>query len=219
MKMPRPVSLSIAAVLLGAPAHAQDRTAGIDSIFSFATTATPGCAVGVSRRGEVVANRAYGLADVERRVPMSPGSRFDIGSTQKQFTAAELQALDGRYESRELGTVFEIVPGASGLVMRFERSPERSIELAPVERDTYMRSMMVVRFRRDGSGKVTGFDYGNPVVRSIAFTRLGARTPGAAAAAPAIPASPAPRLEGLAGEYRLAAGRTLAVTLDGRSGT
>jgi hypothetical protein len=89
-----------------------------------------------------------------------------------------------------------------------------------------MRSLMVVRFRRDGSGKVVGFDYGNPVVRSIAFTRLGARTPGSAtaarppappAAAPAGPASPAPRLEGLAGEYELAAGRTLAVTLqDGR---
>jgi len=555
METLRPVSLAIAAALLGTPAHAQDRTAGIDSIFSFATTATPGCAVGVSRRGEVVANRAYGLADVERRVPMSPGSRFDIGSTQKQFTAAavlllaeegrlslsddirkhlpelpdyghvvtvdhlithtggirdwtgllpmapegtdvltliqrqrgldfvpgeewsysssgfelakeivarvsgmsfaeftrtrlfeplgmtssayvpdilqagagaalgyqkdgvgwkpymrlgnergggaivstvgdllawndalasgrlgafvtgkihepatlangrklryarglivdstpggvvishsggaagfstwmgrmpehglsvavacnfdpvsatalagrvselylpplpaaaraeaaaaaagaagvdvsgraglffdertgepmrlaaqegrlriangpplvalspdrfrglrpdlffrsqdafelsfespdriairsmegqvtrfrrarphsptaaELQALDGRYESRELGTVFEIVPATNGLVMRFESSPERSIELAPAERDTYMRSMMVVRFRRDGSGRVTGFDYGNPVVRSIAFTRLGARTPGAAPAATAV---------------------------------
>ncbi len=141
-------------------------------------------------------------------------------------TAADLQAVDGRYESTELGTVFEIVPGANGLTMRFERSPERSIELTPVERDTYMRSLMIVRFRRDGSGRVVGFDYGNPVVRSIPFTRLGARAPGAAAsarppappaAAPAGPASPAPRLEGLAGEYELAAGRTLAITLeDGR---
>lgn len=125
-------------------------------------------------------------------------------------TAAELQALDGRYESPELGTVFEIVPGANGLVMRFESSPERSIELTPVERDTYMRSMMLVRFRRDAGGRVVGFDYGNPVVRRIAFTRLGGRAPGAAV-------SPAPRLEGLAGVYELAPGRTLAVTLeDGR---
>jgi hypothetical protein len=84
---------------------------------------------------------------------------------------------------------------------------------------------MIVRFRRDGSGKVVGFDYGNPVVRSIAFTRLGDRAPGAAgsarlpappAAAPAA-ASPAQRLEGLAGEYEFAAGRILAITLeDGR---
>ena len=123
-------------------------------------------------------------------------------------TAAELKAVDGRYESRELGAVFEIVPGANGVTMRFEGAPERSIELAPVERDTYMRSMMIVRFRRDAGGRVVGFDYGNPVVRRIAFTRLGGR---------AAAASPAPRPEGLTGEYEIAAGRSLAVTLeDGR---
>jgi CubicO group peptidase (beta-lactamase class C family) len=141
-------------------------------------------------------------------------------------TAADLQAVDGRYHSDELGTVFEIVPGKDGLVMRFEHSPDKSLEMMPVERDTWMRSMMIVRFRRDGSGKVVGFDYGNPVVRNIRFTRLGDRTVGAAssaqlpalpAAAPAAPTSPAPRLEGLTGEYELAPGRTLAITLeDGR---
>lgn len=125
-------------------------------------------------------------------------------------TAADLQAFDGRYESQELGTVFEILPGKDGLVMRFERSPEKSLDLTPVERDTYMLRMMTVRFRRDGSGKVTGFDYGNPVVRSIRFTRLGDRTAGAATSAQL----PAPRLEGLTGDYELAPGRTLAITLE-----
>jgi hypothetical protein len=90
-----------------------------------------------------------------------------------------------------------------------------------------MLRMMFVRFRRDVSGKVTGFDYGNPVVRNISFTRLGDRitareTPAAPvpvtkepAAASAVPTSPAPRPEGLTGEYELAPGRTLAITLDG----
>jgi hypothetical protein len=146
-------------------------------------------------------------------------------------TAAELQAVDGRYESQELGTVFEIVPGASALTMRFEQSPDKSLELTPVERDAYMLRMMIVRFRRDGSGKVVGFDYGNPVVRNIRFTRLGDRTATTAAsaapsAAPATPpatsptasdapTSSSPKLEGLVGEYELAPGRTLAVTLEG----
>jgi CubicO group peptidase (beta-lactamase class C family) len=141
-------------------------------------------------------------------------------------SAAELQAFDGRYHSDDLGTVLEIVPGKDGLVMRFERSPDKALELAPVDRDTYMRSMMVVRFRRDGSGTVVGFDYGNPVVRNITFTRLGdraaARDTSAApvpatkdpAVAPAAPLSTAPRLEGLTGEYELAPGRTIAVTLE-----
>ena len=111
--------------------------------------------------------------------------------------------------------------------MRFERAPDKSLELTPVERDTYMLRMMIVRFRRDASGKVVGFDYGNPVVRNIAFTRLGDRAVRVAASAPA-PAAPAaaaatasaadtpaaPRLEGLAGEYEIAPGRTLTVTLE-----
>ncbi|MFL5386030.1 MAG: serine hydrolase [Longimicrobiaceae bacterium] len=144
-------------------------------------------------------------------------------------TAADLRAVEGRYESTELGSVFEILPGAGGgLVMRFERAPDKAVELAPVERDTYMLRMMSVRFRRDAGGRVVGFDYGNPAVRSIPFTRLGDRAtgappppttqpPAAPAAAPAAPASAAPRLEGLTGEYELAPGRTLAITLeDGR---
>jgi CubicO group peptidase (beta-lactamase class C family) len=87
----------------------------------------------------------------------------------------ELQAVDGRYESEELGSVFEIVPGKGALTMRFERAHEKSLELTPVERDTWMRNLMIVRFRRDASGRVVGFDYGNPVVRDIRFTRLGDR--------------------------------------------
>ena len=139
-------------------------------------------------------------------------------------TAADLQSVDGRYESRELGTVFEILPGTDGLVMRFERAPEKALTLTPVERDHWMRSMMVVRFRRDGSGKVVGFDYGNPVVRNISFTRLGDRTRSAPtsaqptatpAATPAAPASPAPRPEALVGFYEGARpGTGVEVTLE-----
>jgi CubicO group peptidase (beta-lactamase class C family) len=90
-------------------------------------------------------------------------------------TAAELQALAGRYQSADLGSVFEIVPGTNVLVMRLEHAPEKAIELTPAGPDTWMRSMMVVRFRRDGSGKVTGFVYSNPVARNITATRLGDR--------------------------------------------
>ena len=146
-------------------------------------------------------------------------------------TAADVQSVEGRYESKELGAVYEIIPGANAITMRAEGGSERSMELTPVERDTYMLRMMIVRFRRDAGGKVTGFDYGNPLVRNISLTRLGDRTtpretsaapapvpvPKDTAAASSAPPSPAPRLEGLTGEYELAPGRTLTITLqDGR---
>jgi CubicO group peptidase (beta-lactamase class C family) len=149
-------------------------------------------------------------------------------------TAADLQAIDGRYESTELGSVVEIVPGADGIAMRLERSPERGVTLTPVAPDTYMRSLMIVRFRRDAGRRVVGFEYANPVAQGIGFTRLGGRsgaattatttpatqpapataaTPGAPSA-PSAPRTAAPPLERLAGEYELAPGRTLAITVE-----
>lgn len=90
-------------------------------------------------------------------------------------SAEALRALDGRYESPELGATYEIMAGERGLVMRFERTPEKSLDLAPVDRDAFMYRMMIVRFQRDADGRVTGFTYGNPVVHGIAFARLGPR--------------------------------------------
>jgi CubicO group peptidase (beta-lactamase class C family) len=96
--MLRPASFAAAALLLATPARGQDRTAEIDRIFGFASAETPGCAVGVSQHGRVVVDRTYGLADVERRVPLGRRSAFDIGSAQKQFVAAAVLLLvaDGR---------------------------------------------------------------------------------------------------------------------------
>jgi CubicO group peptidase (beta-lactamase class C family) len=97
------VSFVGAALLVGAPAYAQDKTGEIDKIFSWATPSTPGCAVAVSQHGKLVVNRAYGLADLERDVPISPNTIFDIGSTQKQFVAASvlLLAEEGRISLSE----------------------------------------------------------------------------------------------------------------------
>ena len=92
------VSFVVPALLVGAPAYAQDKTSEIDKIFSWATPSTPGCAVAVSQNGKLVVNRAYGLADLERDVPISQGTIFDAGSVTKQFVAAAVLLLveDGR---------------------------------------------------------------------------------------------------------------------------
>jgi CubicO group peptidase (beta-lactamase class C family) len=87
------VSFVFAALLMGAPAYAQDKTGEIDKIFSSIKPGAPGCAVAVSQRGKLVVNRAYGSADLERDVPLSPNSIFDIGSVRKQFVAAAVLLL------------------------------------------------------------------------------------------------------------------------------
>lgn len=71
----------------------------IDALFSqYADSARPGCAVGVMRNGQVAHAKGYGLADVERGVPITASTVFDIGSTSKQFAATSviLLELDGK---------------------------------------------------------------------------------------------------------------------------
>ena len=70
------------------PAGARDRTAEVDEIFRWTTPASPGAVVAVSLNGKVVVNRAYGLADLERGVPLTPDAVFDVASVTKQFVAA-----------------------------------------------------------------------------------------------------------------------------------
>jgi CubicO group peptidase (beta-lactamase class C family) len=92
-RMRRLVPVAAAALLAGGPVHAQDITGEIDRMFSWATPSTPGCAVGVSRNGEVLVNRAYGMADLEHGVALTPETPLDIGSVTKQFVAASILLL------------------------------------------------------------------------------------------------------------------------------
>src|SRR5688572_5878289 len=71
----------------------QDTVARVDSIFSAFTTATPGCAVGVSRHGRTVLAKAYGMANLEYDVPLTTESIIEAGSVAKQFTAAAVLLL------------------------------------------------------------------------------------------------------------------------------
>jgi hypothetical protein len=136
--------------------------------------------------------------------------------------AAELKAAEGRYRAPDLGKVFEILPETNGLAVRFEDAPDKVIHAEAVGRDRFMQSLLIVQLVRDASGKVTGFDYSSPLVRNIRFNRIGDRAATAAPApvakevptAPTQPKTTALRLEGLVGEYELAAGRTLTITLD-----
>ncbi len=78
----------LAIVPVSTPASAQNATADVDRLFSWVTPTSPGCSVAASLRGTPVVTRAYGLADLERGVAITPSSVFDAGSVVKQFVAA-----------------------------------------------------------------------------------------------------------------------------------
>lgn len=94
----------LAAALLPLAANAQaaptdSLVARADRVFAgFTTNGSPGCAVGLARDGQPPFTRAYGAANLEYGVPLTPESILESGSVAKQFTAAAivLLALDGK---------------------------------------------------------------------------------------------------------------------------
>jgi CubicO group peptidase (beta-lactamase class C family) len=86
---------TLAAALLAAVMQAQppDKQAEVDRIFSAFNTHTPGCSVGVAQNGIVVLKAGYGMADLERNVPVTPDTIFESGSVAKQFTATAVLLL------------------------------------------------------------------------------------------------------------------------------
>ncbi len=93
------VSPAAALVLLlsgaAVTAASDDRAKRVDALFAdWDTTETPGAVVAVIKDGKMAYQNAYGMADLEREVPLSPRSLFDIASISKQFTAMSILLLE-----------------------------------------------------------------------------------------------------------------------------
>ncbi len=72
---------------------------GVDSVFQrFQRSNGPGCAAAVVEGGKVTFRRAYGMANLDHGVALSPDSVFHVASVSKEFTAAAIQLLvqDGK---------------------------------------------------------------------------------------------------------------------------
>src|SRR5712692_320537 len=81
-------------LLASLPLHAQD-TASIDKAVNEILTRTgaPSASIAVVRDGKIVYTHAYGVANLETKLPASTEMRYSIGSISKQFTAAAILML------------------------------------------------------------------------------------------------------------------------------
>ena len=76
---------------IAVPADARER---VKTIFApWDHTDTPGCAVGVAVNGAELLRAAWGMADLEHGVAITPDTVFEAGSVSKQFTAAAILLL------------------------------------------------------------------------------------------------------------------------------
>ena len=71
-----------------------DTTQKIEKIFSVYTAGSPGGMLSISRNGQLVYSKAWGLADLEHSVPLTTSSVTEAGSVSKQFTAAAILLLE-----------------------------------------------------------------------------------------------------------------------------
>jgi CubicO group peptidase (beta-lactamase class C family) len=86
-------------VLSLAQAPPPDRAASVDEVFKeFTVPGSPGCTVAVYQDGKTILSRAYGMANLDHDVRLTPSSIFHVASVSKQFTAAAilLLAQDGK---------------------------------------------------------------------------------------------------------------------------
>ena len=76
------------------PAADLASTSRVDAIFSdYDKPTSPGCAVGVYQDDRVVYQRAFGMANLDHDVALTPASVFHVASVSKQFTAAAILLL------------------------------------------------------------------------------------------------------------------------------
>lgn len=95
--------LALLSVMLAVPSlgaqPSVDLATTADRVFAQVNSPqSPGCAVGVSQRGQVRLTRGYGMANLETGTPITAETILESGSVAKQFTAAAvlLLAADGK---------------------------------------------------------------------------------------------------------------------------
>jgi CubicO group peptidase (beta-lactamase class C family) len=85
----------ILTLLVGSTAFGQAPPQSLDAIFKdFTSDQSPGCAVGATRGDPPLAAKAYGMADLEHAVRLTPQSVFYMASVSKQFAALSILLLE-----------------------------------------------------------------------------------------------------------------------------
>ena len=71
---------------------------------------TPGCAVLIAKKGQVIYQKAYGSANLELNVPLKPEMVFDLGSITKQFTAVAILQLEEQGKLSVRDSIQKFIP-------------------------------------------------------------------------------------------------------------
>jgi CubicO group peptidase (beta-lactamase class C family) len=116
----------------------------------------PGAAVLVAENGKIVFEKGYGLANIEHCVPVTPDTKFRIGSITKQFTAAAILKLveEGKlslddkvskfipdFPRGDIVTIHHLLTHTSGIHSYTEKAEFLPSVTAPIKPEDLVRSI------------------------------------------------------------------------------
>ncbi len=85
---------ALAMILAGSSVDPDPIQKKVDRIFEGIDSETsPGCALSVMQKGEIIYENGYGMANLEYGVPITPETIFHVASVSKQFTAMAIELL------------------------------------------------------------------------------------------------------------------------------
>jgi CubicO group peptidase (beta-lactamase class C family) len=97
--------------------HAQEKNVipGLDNYISnifrvLQVDTMPGASVLVAQNGEIVYHKGFGYADVEKKIPVTPDTKFKIGSVSKQFTAVAILKLQEEGKIKTADKLSKYIP-------------------------------------------------------------------------------------------------------------
>jgi CubicO group peptidase (beta-lactamase class C family) len=83
-----------------------------DTVFAGAQSGvTPGVSVLIARNGQIIYQKGFGYADVGNRVPVTPETKFRIGSISKQFIATAILKMQEEGKISTEDKLSKYVPG------------------------------------------------------------------------------------------------------------
>jgi CubicO group peptidase (beta-lactamase class C family) len=85
-------------------------------------------------------------------------------------TAADLLAFSGHYQSDEISAFIDLTT-ENGVLKGRLNNKGNLLEFKPVDTDVFQFAGMFLRLLRDKTGKVTAFNYRNPVISNVKFTK------------------------------------------------
>ncbi|HWR53110.1 MAG TPA: serine hydrolase domain-containing protein [Bryobacteraceae bacterium] len=161
--MPSITPLFFAALFFAAPPASSVQpsaalAAKVDALFApVAGGKLPGAAVAIVQDGRVVLMKGYGMADVEKNVPITPGAIFRLASVTKSFTAVATLQLHERGKLNIEDPVSKYLPdftaGANVRIahllthtagvpdfISIEEAKKRPLEFTPGSRISYSNS-------------------------------------------------------------------------------